>query len=995
VAPFNRLTWRAVGPAIAGGRIAAVVGSARDPKLYYLGAAGGGVWKSTTGGLAWTPVFDKEHIASIGAIAIDPNDDKTVWVGTGETNPRNDVIEGGGVFRTRDGGKTWQPMGLAQTLAISKIVIDPHDSNRVVVATMGDFFKDSTDRGIYCTTDGGVTWQKTLYLGPQSGGSDLAVDPANFSVMYAGMWQFRRQPWTFTSGGPQDGLFKSTDGGATWKQITAHGFPEGIVGRIGLAVAPSDPKRIYALVESKDGILWRSDDAGTNWTLASRDTLVNQRPFYFSHVAVDPHNADHVYGISEMLSESTDDGKTFKEIADGVHVDFHSLWIAPNDPQRMIAGEDGGYALSLDGEKWSFFENLPIGQVYHVGYDDDTPYHLCAALQDNSAYCGPSDGLNPHGTPNRDWYGVVGGDGVWAVPDPSDPNLVYADSQDGSISLFDRRAHRRTRIKPWLGLAAESFDISRAKYRFNWNSPIAFSPTQPRRVWFGGNVVFQTDDRGASWHAISPDLTRNDKAHQQPAGGPLAFDVSGAEYTDTILDIEGSPLRAGEIWVGTDDGVVQITHDGGTHWRNVTPPNLLPDGRFETVAPSPLVAGTAYAIYDRHLLGDQSPYAFVTHDYGAHWTSIAGGLPQDQAARSIRPDVRNRHMVFAGLERSLQLSYDDGAHWQPFDLGMPPAPVYDIRIQPRSDDLLVATHGRGLYILDDALAVQELPLAQVSGARLFAPRPAYEYVRSDDHEGTYTIFYAKNPPSGAMLSFYQQSAGPAPVVRVYDATHRLIRTVSGDHCVDKKAVPFITNFAGLNRTTWDLREDGPVRWNGAAREKYKGSLTGPIVVPGTYTVEMDIAGRRFVQHVGVKPDPRANLRQADYLAGYRFARQTLEKYSKVDAALDRLDAMIAAEQKAGSAGADVLARAQTLRGELTADYHNDEDSIQRPGMLRENLEALGYMGGDPPSSALVARAARVNVEYGALMAEVRAFFAGQPAVAVPSAAPLDCSTDED
>jgi len=990
VAPFNQLGWRSVGPGISGGRVTSVVGSARDPKLYYLGSAGGGVWKSTTGGASWKPVFDKEPVASIGAVALDPTNDDVVWVGTGETNPRNDVILGGGIFRSGDGGKTWTDMGLDATLSTSRIAIDPKDPKRIVVATMGNFFADSVDRGIYRTTDGGKTWTKTLYLGPQTGASDLAFDPKNFNIMYAGMWQFRRQPWNFTSGGPQDGLFKSTDGGANWARLAEHGLPPGETGRIGLAVAPSDPKRVYALIESKSGILWRSDDAGTTWQLVSKDTLVDQRPFYFSHVAVDPKDANHVYGISEMLSESKDGGKKFEAIADGVHVDYHSLWIAPNDPKRMIAGEDGGYAVSVDGEAWSFFENVPIGQNYHVGYDDGTPYRLCGALQDNSAFCGPSDGLNPDGLPNRDWTSVVGGDGVSALPDPLDPNLVWTDSQDGYLTIYDRSQRRNSPISPWSSLAAASFDLSLAKYRFNWNSPIAFDPFDAHDVWFGGNVVFATSDRGRTWHVISPDLTRDDKAHQRPSGGPLANDVSGAEYTDAILDIEGSPLRRGEIWVGTDDGLVQRTVDGGAHWTNVTPPGLPPNGRFENVAPSPLVPGTAFAVYDRHLLGDRAPYAFVTHDGGAHWTSIAKGLPADQAARSIRPDLKTPRMVYAGLERSLQLSYDDGATWRPFNLNMPTAAVYDIKIQPRYDDLLLATHGHGLMIFDDAHPVQGLGAAEAAGAMLFAPREAYEYSRNDDHEGTYTLYFAKNPPAGALISFYQKTAGTAaPAVRVYDVRHALVRTIAGDHCVEKKPEPFVTNFAGLNRTTWDLREDGPVRWNGAAREKYKGPRTGPTVVPGRYTLEMSLDGKTLTQPVTVGADPRTSWTPAQHAAAFALAAQTTERFSTVDAALNRLDAIV-------KLGGPSAARALALRGTLTADYHNDEDSIQRPGKVRENLEGLGFRGADgPPTAATLDVARRVGADYTAAMRDIDAFFATQPPTVIPPAPPLDCATDGD
>jgi hypothetical protein len=1008
--PYNRLGWRSVGPAISGGRVASVVGSARNPLLYYVGAAGGGVWKTRNGGATWQPVFDKEGVSSIGAIALDPSNDDVVWVGTGETNPRNDVSFGTGLYKSNDGGKTWNSTGLEKTLQISSIVVDPGNPNHVVVGAMGDFFADSPDRGVYITDDGGKTWRNTLNLGQQSGVSDMAADPKDPKVLYAGMWQFRRKPWTFTSGGPDDGLFKSTDGGATWTRLTGHGLPEGITGRIGVAVAPSDPKRVYALIESKDGILWRSDDAGATWKLVSKNTLVDQRPFYFTHLAVDPKDAQHVYGVSEMLSESKDGGETFKEIAKDVHVDYHSIWIAPNGPERIIVGEDGGYALTLDGDHWSDNENLPIGQIYHIGYDDETPYRLCESLQDNNAFCGPSNALDPNGNPNRAWERVIGGDGMWAWPDPTDSNLVWTDLQDGNVSVYDRTSHRNTFVQPWLGTGLESFDISRAKYRFNWDSPIAFAPWDPHTVWYGGDVVFQTHDRGKTWHAISPDLTRNDKAHQQPSGGPLALDVSGAEYTDTILDIEGSPRAEGEIWVGTDDGYVQLTRDGGAHWKNVTPRGIAPDGRFEIVAPSPLRDGTAYAVYDRHYVGDRAPYAFVTHDYGASWTAIAAGLPALQPARSIRPDTRDPHLVFAGTENGIFASYDDGAHWRAFNLNMPPVAVYDIRIQPRFDDLLVATHGRSIYIFDDLTPVRELPAAQAAGTRLFAPRPAYEFAQHSDEEESYTAYYGKNPPAGASIAFYQTTPGAAPPdVRIYDATHKLIRTITGNRCVEEKPQPFVTNDAGLNRVGWDLREQGPVRWNGAARESFKGPRAGPAVIPGHYSVEMTLGGRTLRAPLEVRPDPRVALTHADYVAAHAFVTAQTARFSAVDAALNRLDALEADARKRGlTALAD---RAHAIRGSLTADYHNDEDSIQRPGEVREDLESLiGFRAGsNPPSAATRNLAARIDAEYDAAMREVNAFFAkdvadadgllktggGAPLAQSAPEPPLDCATAED
>ena len=990
-APFGRMRWRQLGPAAGGGRVTSVVGSPNDPKLYYIGAAAGGVWKSENSGATWRPVFDKQPISSIGVVALDPTSDGTVWAGTGETNPRNDVTYGGGVYKSTDGGRTWALMGLGDALQISSIVIDPRHPNTVVVGAMGDFFADSRARGIYRTTDGGKTWTQSLYVGPRSGVSDLAMDPKNPSVLYAGVWEFRRLPWTFESGGTDDGLYKSTDGGATWTKLTGHGLPAGPLGRIGLAIAPSDGRRVYAVIESHEGILWRSDDAGATWRLVSSDTLVDQRPFYFSHLAVDPQRPDHVYAVSEMLAESRDGGTTFKETARDVHVDFHAMWIAPNDPSRMIVGEDGGYALTLDGgAHWSFSRNVPIGQVYHVGYDDQSPYRVCAPLQDNNAFCGPSNALDPEGLPNAAWERVVGGDGQWAWPDRSNPNLIWTDLQDGRLSIYDRTERRNQYIAPYEMTSAESFEIAKARYRFNWDSPIALSPWDPGTVWFGGNVVFQTKDRGRNWTAISPDLTRNDKAHQRPSGGPIARDVSGAEYTDTILDIEASPLRRGELWVGTDDGLIQLTRDGGLHWRDVTPPNIAPDGRFEIVAPSARVAGTAYAVYDRHELGDRAPHVFVTHDWGASWEEIDSGLPSREPARSIRPDPRNARLVYVGLENSIWASWDSGLHWRSLQLNLPHTPVYDIRVQPRWNDLLIATHGRALWAIDDIAPLQSLPAAQAAGQFAFAPRPTYEFSVHADDEGLYTDFAGQNPPEGALLSFYQaRPATTTPSIDVFDTRGRLVRRIAGTRKVGEREVPLVTNDAGINRVVWDLRENGPVRWAGAAREEYRGPRVGVQVVPGWYTVSFAVGGATFTEPLEVRPDPRSHLPFAQLRANHDFFARAFGEYSQIDAALNRLDSVVASgtrhleavKKRGANAALDerltaTLERAHALRGELTADYHNDEDSIQRPGALREDLEALtrGFIAG-VPNAALRAYAVQVEGRVRGAMRDVDTFFA--------------------
>ena len=983
-APYDHLKWREVGPAVAGGRVASVAGTPQNDKLYYIGTAGGGVWKTENGGATWSPAFDGQNVSAIGAVSIDPRNENVVWAGTGEANPRNDVTYGDGLYKTTDGAKHWTRVGLAGVWSISRIAIDPKNPNHVVVAAFGDPFKDSTDRGVYVTFDGGKTFAKSLYVGPMSGASDVAMDPQNPNVVYTGIWQFRRQPWTFRSGGPDDGLYKSTDGGRNWKRLTGNGLPGGYMGRIGLAIAPSDPKRVYALIEAKGGILWRTDDAGATWKMMSNDTLVDQRPFYFSHINVDPKNADHVFAVSEMLAESKDGGKKFTEIAKDVHVDYHAMWIAPNDPNRMMTGEDGGYALTLDGGKnWAYARNLTIGEIYHVGLSNENPYTICTALQDNNGFCGPSNSLSSDGILNRHWINVVGGDGEWSIPDPIDPNYIWSDLENGVLLVYDRKAQTSRFIRPYdafPGSFLGPFDLSKAAYRFNWDSPIAFAPWDGHLAWFGGNVVFQSDDRGEHWTAISPDLTRNVKAHQEPSGGPLAKDVSGAEYSDTILYIEGSQLNKGEIWVGTDDGLVQMTRDGGAHWQNVTPPGVPEYARIETTAPSTITAGTAYVIADNHRMGDNAPYAYVTHDYGKSWTKIVNGLPGDQYVRTIRPDTRNANLVYAGTENGLWISYNGGSSWQNFRTNMPQVSVRDIRIQPQFDDIVLATHGRDAWVLDDASAVQQLPDAQRAGAMIFKPRTAYLYHNhSDENFGAYTDFAAANPPSGAIIDFYQTAAQKgAPSAEILDASGKVIRTIKGTHKVKDKDVPLIANETGINRFVWDFREDGPPQWMGAAREEYRGPKTGPVVVPGTYTVRMTIDGKSLSQSFEVKGDPRDSYTQAQYEAGYAFAQKYSNAYGKIDDALNNLDQMrksLDSDSRSATKAAlqtQLAAASESLNdvfSDFTADYHNDEDSIQRPGSLRESVPRTGFGVQAPPTAEQLDYASRFDAAYNAAFAK--------------------------
>jgi photosystem II stability/assembly factor-like uncharacterized protein len=989
-AAYANLTWRSIGPAVAGGRVTSVAGTPQNDRLYYLGSAGGGVWKSSNGGATWAPVFEKGSVGAIGAVAIDPTDERVVWAGTGESNPRNDVSYGDGLYKSTDSAKSWRRVGLTGVWSISRIAIDPRNPRHVVVGAFGDPFKDSPNRGVYVTFDGGASWNKSLYLGAASGASDIAMDPRDGNVVYAGMWHFRRVPWTFTSGGPDGGLYRSTDGGRTWKKLTGNGLPSGYTGRIGLAIAPSRPNRVFALIEAKSGILWRSDDAGAHWTMTSSDTLVDQRPFYFTHIAVDPKNPNHVYAVSEMLAESKDGGRKFTEIAKGVHVDYHAIWIDPNNPKRIIVGEDGGYALTADLQHWSFSRNLTIGQIYHVGLSNENPYYVCAAFQDNNGFCGPTNSLDSEGILDHHWIDVIGGDGMWIVPDPLNPRYIWADLEDGAVTIFDRTTQTSRFIRPYdafPGSFLGPFDLSKVPYRFNWDSPIAFAPWpfDPERgrraqddkpvAWFGGNVVFQSTDRGETWAVISPDLTRNLNEHQQPSGGPLAKDVSGAEYSDTLLDIEGSPIDRGEIWVGTDDGYVQVTRDGGAHWRNVTPPGTPEYARIETTAPSPIAGGTAYAIADNHRMGDYAPYIFVTHDYGATWSKIVSGLPGDQYARTIRPDSRNSNMLYAGTENGVWISFDGGAGWQDLRINLPRVSVRDIRIAPQFNDLVIGTHGRDVWVLDSLTSIQQLGNAARAGVYLYPPRTAYEYHYHSNDEGIYTRFAGENAPKGAIIDFYQSSVQKAaPTLQILDQNGRVIRTIKGTHKVKGKEEPYVPDKVGINRYLWDFTEDPPLKWYGAAKEEYQGPKTGPTVVPGTYTARIVLAGKTLQESFTVAADPRDSWTIAQYRAGYDYAHKYALILGKIDESLNNLDAIRKSLAAAGSAAKNqpslsrdiATARQQwsLVFGAFTADYHNDEDSIQRSGSLRESVPRTG-LGAfqQPPTAAQLDYARRFDAAY--------------------------------
>jgi photosystem II stability/assembly factor-like uncharacterized protein len=965
------LEWRNLGPAGAGGRVAAVAGTDADPNLYYFGAAGGGVFKTTNGGLTWNDVWPSSSVGAIGALDVARSSRNVVWVGTGESTPRNDASYGDGVWTSRDGGAHWTWRGLGSTYAIARIAIDPRNSEVVLVGALGNPFLDSPDRGVYRTTDGGRTWRHTLYAGPQSGVSDLAIDRRHPNVVYAGVWQFRRVPWTFTSGGPQDGIYKSVDGGVTWKRLRGNGLPSGIMGRIGIAVAPSDSSRVYALIQSKAGLLWRSDDAGVHWRMMSNDTLIDQRPFYMSRLEVDPSNRDHVYFASENLIQTFDGGKTFRDIHSAVHQDHHGLWIS-SDGRRVIDADDGGAPISLDsGRTWDWRFNVTLAQIYHVGYDDRNPYYACAALQDNDSFCGPSLSLSPLGLQNADWRDVANdSDGAWAWPEPGNPTSIWnvgVNELNGQLGIFDLASRQNYDITPDV-TDTNGRPLEGLPHRFNWEAPVAFSPKEPGVAYFGGNVVFETRDRGRTWKEISPDLTRNDASKQQVAGGPINTDVSGAEFYDTLLDIAPSPIDPNVIWAGTDDGVIQRTGDHGAHWQNVTPKGIGDWGRVEAVEPSSVSADRAYAAIDRHLLGDRRPYIVATTDGGRSWSPIAKGLPLDQFARVVREDPVNPDVLYAGLEQGIWFSVDRGAHWRSLRLNMPPVSVHDLRVQPETHDLIAGSHGRGLFILDDLTPIEGLRAAEASRvATLYLPRPAYawyywwvsQYGAGDTECCTPTgQFSAPDPPYGATISYYLPHREPhAPSIEIADANGRSVRTFSG------------TNTAGINRVSWNLTEMPPIPWHNTG-EWNRGPDDGPAVVPGAYRVRVRLAETTLEQPVEVRADPRAPWTQADYVARYRFLRGLDDELSSIDEALNHLDELKKSASPATRRTID------DVYHEFTSGVRNSEDNLWMPNRLREHLTILQgtvALSQGPPLPPHYREAAAVAADFERAMYRYRQF----------------------
>lgn len=849
---FERLEWRSIGPANMGGRISDIEGVAGNPNVVYVATASGGLFKTTNGGVRWTPLFERQSSISIGDIALEPGNPDVIWLGAGESAVRNSVSFGDGVYKSTDGGRTWQHMGLRDTLHVSKILISPRNPDVVYVGAQGHAFGPNEERGVFVTTDGGRTWAKTLYIDAEHGVADMDIDPANPNIVYAVMWKFRRTPWTHTSGGERGGLFRSIDGGRTWKRLEG-GLPK-VVGRIGVAVAASSPNVVYAITEAKEGTLWRSDDRGETWRNVSKQTNIVSRGFYYTHVRVDPTNENRVYAVASQLFVSVDGGRTFRNTSARTHVDFHALWIDARNPKRMWQGQDGGVAVTYDGgEAWEYVNNFAAGQFYQIHVDDRQPfYYVMGGLQDNGTWTGPSRTREPVGIQNDDWRMISFGDGFYVLNHTDDPELYLSESQGGNVVRTDMRTREQQLVVPYMGDDGGPAEF--AKYRFNWNTPLLPSPHDKNTVYLTGNVVFKSTDFGKSWAAISPDLTTNDKEKQRSAGGPVAFENTGAEYHTTIISFAESPLKAGVLWAGTDDGNLQLTTDGGKNWRNVIKnvPALPPSSGVSHVEPSRVNEDLVYVSFDRHMLDDRRPYVYKTEDGGRTFQNITGNLPANAYVWVVREDPKNARLLYAGTELGLYASYNGGGSWTSLALkNLPSVAVHDIVVHPRANDIILATHGRSLYVLDDATPVQQLtPEVAREDVHLFDIRPALRYATMMTRYGVGDkAFAGQNPPYGALVSYYLRTKPDDKTklkLQIIDSTGKTIAELEN-----------IAKERGLNRVSWNLRYGGPTVRRPPTDEEvqFTGGPRGPQVLPGTYTVRLLVGDKSYERKVEVRLDP--------------------------------------------------------------------------------------------------------------------------------------------
>jgi photosystem II stability/assembly factor-like uncharacterized protein len=852
-------SWRAIGPANMGGRVTDIDGIPGDPSTFYVSGADGGIHKTTDGGVSFKPIFEKQRAYSIGALTIAPSDKNVLWVGTGEGDPRNSVGYGWGVYRSVDAGNTWSHLGLKNTERIKRIVVDPNNPDVACVCALGKEWGPNKERGVFKTTDGGKNWDKILYIDQDTGCADLTMETDNPRIMYAGMWTFRRRPWRFDDGGKNTAIYKTSDGGATWKKIM-NGLPETDMARPGIHIAQSDPNIVYLMTEFEGGgTAFRSENKGESWELVNDDPNINFRPFYYSDVRVDPQNSNILFSISGRLSRSKDSGKSWERIATTVHGDHQALWIDPENPEYILNGSDGGFQRSFDGgDSWEIINNIELSQFYQLQVDNLKPYNVYGGLQDNGTWVGPSNSLYQAGILKRHWKGLAYGDGYFAEPIPGNEHLVYTNLQGGVPFLVDSRYGNVQTIHPYPKIVGSAGDaIDQHKYRFNWDAPIHISPHDPETVYIGGNVIFKSQNRGNSWEVISPDLTTNDKSKQLSSGGTIYQDNTAAEFHCTVLYIAESPLQKGVIWAGTDDGNVQLSMNGGENWTNLKDRiKGIPEYAWVSkIHASEHDAATAFVVVDQHRMDDFRPYIFMTQNYGKSWKNISYNLPSDDYVKVVRQDPHNPNLLFAGMEHGIFASWDMGNNWEKINIDLPNVSVRDLRVQARDRDLIVGTHGRGAYILDDIRPLEELVEAQGKAIHLFPVREAMlwnMYWRIENLGDRH--YAAKNPEFGAYINFHLNQDATRPIkIDIKDVNGTLVTSL--EHKEAKK---------GVNRLVWDLGHEGAKSLKNKTQEGFSYDALRPKVAPGIYTVELDYMGQSVQTEIKVTGDPRINMQLEDY-----------------------------------------------------------------------------------------------------------------------------------
>jgi photosystem II stability/assembly factor-like uncharacterized protein len=914
---FKALQWRSIGP-YRGGRVTAVAGVTSQPSIYYLGATGGGLWKSIDGGVNWLPVSDGFFgTGSVGGIGICESDPNVIYVGMGESPPRGNVSHGDGVYKSTDAGKTWKRVGLEDTRQISRVRVNPRNPDIVYVAAIGHIFGPNEQRGIFRSKDGGKTWEKILYRNDHTGAIDLILDPTNANILYAAFWEVRRTPYGFESGGAGSGIFKSTDGGDTWTEITRNdGLPKGIIGKVGITVSPVNPDRVWAIVEAEDGGVFRSDDGGKKWAKVNEERKLRQRAWYYTRIYADPQNAESVYVLNTGFYRSNDGGKTFNAIS-VPHGDNHDLWIAPNDPQRMIESNDGGANVSVNGGKTWTDEDQPTAQFYRVAIDNDFPYHIYGAQQDNSTVRIASR-TNDAGISREDWYDVGGGESGWVVPYPKDSEIVFAGSYGGLITRYDHHTGQLRNVSPWPDNPM-GYGAGELKYRFQWNFPIVFSPHDAETIYTGANVLFKSTNQGQSWDVISPDLTRNDKSKLGPAGGPITKDNTSIEYYCTIFTVMESPVKAGVIWTGSDDGLVHVTRDGGKNWENVTPKNMPEWIQINSIDASPFDPATAYVAATMYKSDDFRPYLYKTSDYGKTWTKIVGGIPDNAFTRVIREDPNRRGLLYAGTETGLYVSFNDGASWQSLQLNLPIVPITDLIIHKGEKDLIAATQGRAFWILDDLAVLHQMAdAANAGGAFLFKPEDTYRFqgggfplpptatIGQNPPSGAVVYYYLKDKPAGQITLEFLDSSGhsikkftsrapepppPAPGAGAPPTTPpEEPQAPSGEEAEEggraARGPSRIPAEAGLNRFIWDLRYTDAARFPGLIL--WAGEMRGPRAVPGSYQVKLTINGQTFTQSFEVKKDPRLSTSPEDFAKQFDLLLKIRDKLTETHNAITEI-----------------------------------------------------------------------------------------------------------